>query len=142
MLELTQKVFSLKCNFEFCSFISYFKTSIGYIGYLPSNKTIYVVFRGSKSIRNWLTNVDTVTTEYKSYPECNCRVHKGFYDAEQRIIAEVLTEVKKLKKMFELSSYAIQTTGHSLGAALALLTALGFSLKLIICKLLNDHKSI
>ena len=54
----------------------------GYIGYLPSDNSIYVVFRGSESILNWVTNLSTTKTAYTSYPECNCEVHKGFYDAE------------------------------------------------------------
>jgi hypothetical protein len=29
----------------------------GYIGYLPSDNSIYVVFRGSESILNWITNL-------------------------------------------------------------------------------------
>jgi hypothetical protein len=30
----------------------------GFIGYLPSDNSIYVVFRGSESILNWITNLD------------------------------------------------------------------------------------
>ena len=30
----------------------------GYVGYLPSDKSIYVVFRGSSSIRNWIVDLD------------------------------------------------------------------------------------
>jgi len=36
----------------------------GYIGYLPSDKSIYVVFRGSVSITNWFTNLDTDKSPY------------------------------------------------------------------------------
>ena len=97
----------------------------GYIGYLPSDNSIYVAFRGSSSIRNWITNLDVVKTPYTSYSECGCQVHKGFYDAEQKVLGGILTEVKRLKSLPFLSSYAVKTTGHSLGAALALLTAMG-----------------
>jgi len=96
----------------------------GYIGYLPSDKSIYVTFRGSSSIRNWITNLDAVKTAYTSYSECGCQVHKGFYDAEQKVIGGILTEVKRLKSLSTLSGYAVKTTGHSLGAALAQLTAM------------------
>ena len=44
----------------------------GYIGYLPSDNSIYVVFRGSESILNWVTNLSATKTDYTSYPECNC----------------------------------------------------------------------
>ena len=44
----------------------------GYVGYLPSDESIYVVFRGSVSADNWATDLDTVKTDYVIWPECNC----------------------------------------------------------------------
>ena len=44
----------------------------GYIGYLPSDNSIYVAFRGSETILNWVTNLSTTKTDYTSFPECNC----------------------------------------------------------------------
>lgn len=91
-----------------------------YIGYTPSQSTIYVAFRGSESIQNWLDNLDAVLT---SYPLCSgCEVHKGFYSAEQSSIANVISQVKSLKSKYP--SYKVLVTGHSLGAALATLTAM------------------
>ena len=52
-------------------------------------------------------------------------MHRGFYVAEQNVIGEVITEVARLKSLPELSKYSVKTTGHSLGAALAQLTAMG-----------------
>lgn len=52
----------------------------GYVGYLPSDKSINVVFRGSSSIQNWITDLSTTKTAYNGY--CcgkSCQVHKGFY---------------------------------------------------------------
>ena len=54
----------------------------GFIGYLPSDNGIYVSFRGSSSIPNWLTNLSTTKTKYTSFADCNCNVHAGFYNAE------------------------------------------------------------
>eukprot|EP01035_Chromulina_nebulosa_P017269 gene17269-22803_t len=103
--------------------ISNIKTDTqGYIGYLPSDKSIYVVFRGSESTRNWITNLDAYKTNYTSFPSCNCEVHKGFYDAEQSVISSVITQVKLLK--IQHIGYSVKVTGHSLGAALAQLTAM------------------
>ena len=59
----------------------------GYIGYLPSDNSIYVAYRGSESILNWVTNLSTTKTAYTSYPDCNCQVHEGFYAAEQRALS-------------------------------------------------------
>ena len=44
----------------------------GYVGYLPSDNSIYVAFRGSENIPNWLSDFDTTKTAYTSWPECNC----------------------------------------------------------------------
>ena len=91
----------------------------GYVGYTSSQSTIYVVFRGSESIKNWISNIDVITT---SYPLCDgCHVHKGFYNAQQGAIGDVISQVKALKEQFP--SYSVMVTGHSLGAALATLTA-------------------
>jgi predicted lipase len=92
----------------------------GYVGYHAGQETIYVAFRGSSSIQNWIDDLDVVTTDY---PLCaDCEVHKGFYKAEQSCFNDVLNEVKSLQSKYP--SYAVMTTGHSLGAALALLTAM------------------
>ena len=50
----------------------------GFIGYLPSNNSIYVVFKGSTSIKNWITNLDGTKAKYKTWSDCNCSVHAGF----------------------------------------------------------------
>ena len=44
----------------------------GFIGYLPSDDSIYVVFRGSESMRNWIADLTVDKHDYKTYPECNC----------------------------------------------------------------------
>jgi hypothetical protein len=94
----------------------------GFVGYLPSDSSIYVVYRGSESIRNWISNLDAFKTAYTSFPECNCQVHKGFYAAEQAVISGVINEVKRLKLLYP--KYNVKTTGHSLGAALAQITSM------------------
>ena len=66
--------------------------------------------------------MDTVKTNYTSYPDCGCQVHKGFYQAEQKVFGGVLSTVQSLRKSFP--SYSVKLTGHSLGAALAQLTSM------------------
>lgn len=94
----------------------------GYIGVLPSDKSIFVAFRGSESLNNWIVNFDTVKTAYDSFPDCNCKVHKGFYDATLKVSSGVIAEVNRLKRVYP--SYTVKVTGHSLGAALAHLQAM------------------
>jgi hypothetical protein len=87
----------------------------GYIGHSESEATIFVAFRGSESIANWVSNIDTALMDY---PYCDgCKVHEGFYAAEQAVIADVLRVVAELKAAHP--SYGVVVTGHSLGAALA-----------------------
>jgi len=94
----------------------------GFVGYLSSKSQIYVVYRGSTSIIDWLDDLDAILT---TYPSCSkCEVHKGFYSAEQAVIASVLSNVQSLIKRFP--SYEVVVSGHSLGAALATLTAMDF----------------
>ena len=95
------------------------KSTYGYIGYQPSLQTIFVTFRGSEDIKNWATNINSIST---GYPLCNgCEVHKGFYEAEKAVFPFILSQVQALKSKFP--SYSVIATGHSLGAALATLTA-------------------
>ena len=50
----------------------------GFIGYLPSEQSLYIVFRGSESAENFLTDFDGLKDPYLDWPECNCEVHSGF----------------------------------------------------------------
>ncbi len=95
------------------------RSTYGYIGVQSNIKAIIVTFRGSEDINNWMSNLDAITT---AYPQCNgCEVHKGFYVAEQAVFPAILSEVKSLKAKYP--SYTVLCNGHSLGAALATLTA-------------------
>ncbi len=92
----------------------------GYIGYMASQSSIYVVFRGSTSIEDWANNLDAVLT---AYPRCSgCEVHAGFYKAEQANIKFIIDRVSYLKNQYP--EYTVVVAGHSLGAAMATLTSL------------------
>jgi hypothetical protein len=107
----------------------------GYLGYLPSQNTIFVIFRGSVSWKNWASDLDAIKTNYTSYPECQCQVHKGFYNAEQSVISNVVTQVNSLKQKY--SSSKVIVTGHSLGAALAQLTGMDLIKSNIPCSVID-----
>lgn len=91
----------------------------GFIGTSEAEKSIYVVFRGSMTITNWLDDFETLMT---SYPMCSqCAVHAGFYYSAQSVKDIVIEWVQQLQKKYP--TYDVIVTGHSLGGALATLTA-------------------
>ena len=51
----------------------------GYVGYLAKTNSIYVIFRGTSSMTNWLDDAEIIQTSYTTFPECDCKVHSGFY---------------------------------------------------------------
>ena len=90
----------------------------GYTGYLPSDKSIYVVFKGTTDVREWVLDLTLTLSDYDTWPECGeCKVHAGWYKGVNLVWDDVLTEVTRLKELYP--DYAVKVTGHSLGAALA-----------------------
>lgn len=100
----------------------------GYIGYQSNINAIIVSFRGSEDINNWITNLAAIRV---SYDKCSgCSAHSGFLSAATSLYPQVQPEVARLASQH--TSATIVVTGHSLGAALATLTALN---------LIDDHGS-
>eukprot|EP01041_Mallomonas_annulata_P003305 gene3305-6543_t len=91
----------------------------GYIGYMTNYSSIFITFRGSASDSNWKSNINMGLVKYNSCS--NCQVHEGYYTTQLAIIQDVISEIKNLKHSFP--SFTVVVTGHSLGGALATLTA-------------------
>lgn len=94
----------------------------GYIGYLTSQKSIYVALRGSSSALNWLDDAEVKLVDYVSWPECSCKVHYGFYRSALGVANKTIDTVKLLKKKFP--TYSVIMTGHSYGASTVQLLAM------------------
>lgn len=96
----------------------------GFVGYLPSDTSIYVVFRGSSTIASWIVDVQVTLTNYEE--NCcdsnSCQVHSGIYEAAQKAYSSILHAVKKLLELYPGAH--VKCTGHSLGGALASLLAM------------------
>jgi predicted lipase len=110
-------------GFSYKNTIYDIKTDIqGYIGTLSTTKSIYVVLRGSSSKLNWLDDFEVSLVPYITYPQCNCTVHKGFYDSVLSIRNKTIDIVNFLKKIY--LNYSVVIIGHSYGASCGQLLAM------------------
>lgn len=109
----------------------------GLYGVDHDKERILLVFRGTASTRDWVGNIDTFPVKYEpimNYDyntnqaiECNgCRVHRGFYTFLKTNCPQIISEVIALKEKHP--GYKLVVLGHSLGAALTLLTGIEFQL--------------
>jgi len=97
----------------------------GYAGYNPKYGEIVVAFRGSTSLTNWILNLQFYKSPYPFAGLPAGTIHAGFFDTYMTLQSSVLTAVRTLRNQHP--QYALYTTGHSLGGALATLTALDVS---------------
>ncbi|KAF6834025.1 lipase [Colletotrichum plurivorum] len=87
----------------------------GFVATDPARKNIVVAFRGSHSVRNWITNL------LFSLDDCDftdgCKIHSGFANAWDEVKETIIAAVQSAKSANP--DYTVITTGHSLGGAIA-----------------------
>ncbi|KAI3403191.2 hypothetical protein KGF56_004080 [Candida oxycetoniae] len=113
----------------------------GYYAVDKKRKTIILVFRGSASNRDWVTDLNFMPIKYtpivynekfKDGPvyirsEClGCEVHQGFYQFLKDNSGAVITAGVEMKKKYP--DYQFLIIGHSLGGAFTLMSAIEFTL--------------
>ena len=94
----------------------------GYLGVISSRKNIYVVFRGSSSGLNWVKDLEIKKIPYDTFPDCNCNIHKGFYESTLAVKDEVIKEVKLLLSTRQYERVIV--SGHSYGAGCSQIMAM------------------
>ncbi|KAF2110641.1 Alpha/Beta hydrolase protein [Lophiotrema nucula] len=91
----------------------------GFVATDTTNSLIVIAFRGSRSLRNWITNV-----EFPVIPTticANCSASTGFWTSWLEAQDGVLAAVASARAQYP--NFKIVATGHSLGGALASLGA-------------------
>ncbi|MES1911206.1 MAG: hypothetical protein MHM6MM_003681 [Cercozoa sp. M6MM] len=123
LLELWSSSYAKEPELRNFIFVSDFEDkrqkTFGYVGYDPKERDVVVVFRGSENLQNWFNNLDTVKTDWE---RSRGRVHKGFLRGYSESLQEQLWHlVETTARRFK--ARAVTFTGHSLGGALAQLSA-------------------
>jgi predicted lipase len=92
----------------------------GFVATDTTNKLIVVSFRGSRSVRNWISNVQFPVIPTVICADCNASA--GFWNSYlEAQKGGLLTAVAKAQKQYP--TFKVVATGHSLGGALASLAA-------------------
>ena len=84
-----------------------------------TNHMIVLSFRGSKSLGNWIGNLNIELVNWNSCT--GCMVHAGFSDSWNDVKSSIYQTLTAATKSWP--SYSMIATGHSLGAAIATIAA-------------------
>jgi triacylglycerol lipase len=136
-VNLNAKQFDL-CNARACARASadaYQRTTISVTGtdthalIVESPDCIIIAFRGSVSIRNWITDAEFARVTVLAGMTTTVKIHAGFNAAMNSILVPLITTVRGKRGELQMDGGApsqkpIFLTGHSLGGALAVLAAI------------------
>jgi triacylglycerol lipase len=90
----------------------------GLMGRSTTSRTAFVSFRGTSDVPDWLADLDAIPAEYSRIPKFG-QVHAGFQDVYDLIRESIAANLAAASAGCD----QILVTGHSLGAALAVLAA-------------------
>lgn len=96
----------------------------GFVGVDPSRSQVVLSFRGTQSIRNWITNLDLFTDDCDDLPvgeDSDCEIHSGFNEAWNQVKESVYTFIANASSTYP--NHTLVVTGHSLGGAVGTIAA-------------------
>jgi hypothetical protein len=94
-------------------------------GYIEEYDSIFISYRGSENIHNWLNNVEFSLINPYDFNQ-SIKVEKGFYTEYDYTNEYVMEKIESLSNLYDTKSILI--TGHSAGAAMATLLTFDFIL--------------
>eukprot|EP01063_Lacrimia_lanifica_P027657 TRINITY_DN3912_c0_g3_i1.p1 TRINITY_DN3912_c0_g3~~TRINITY_DN3912_c0_g3_i1.p1 ORF type:complete len:932 (+),score=283.76 TRINITY_DN3912_c0_g3_i1:111-2906(+) len=78
--------------------------------------TLYVAFRGTKHLADWISDVHIRKAQLKNTPK-GCEVHRGFRSRAEHYRNDILFDI--IEQAVEGERRSVVLTGHSLGGAVA-----------------------
>jgi len=92
----------------------------GFLALDTTNQLIILSFQGSRTIQNWIDNLSVIPVAISNI--CSgCDAHLGFWSTWQSISDTITPHINAAVAQYP--SYGLVFTGHSLGAALATVSA-------------------
>ena len=93
----------------------------GFVGaFGAGGDTLVLSFRGSENLQNWVENLKIAKTD-RNMSCAGCKVHSGFFDCWRSLSARMVGELRALRASRPLAEVFV--SGHSLGAAIAMIAA-------------------
>ena len=114
---------------ETMNWLPYFKdkrSMLGCLGINPNKKIVTIAFRSSRTLNDWLHNVDL---SFKRYSNIGYHgyLHGGYMKIFNNLLSSIHDVLRKIiATTSKLDKYRFIITGHSLGGALAVISAIYF----------------